>query len=123
MNPIDRLKKDTQIANKALATGLAEAFHKMATAKMPFLSWPVLAQAYKFFVGLTLEFALEKGAIFFNVLWIRVEVGNDAADLESARQKAIKAVNEGAKDEDLDKADDEMRRAFDRLHRGNRGRV
>lgn len=123
MSQVDRLKLSTKLSNEALALALTESIHKMATAKMPFLAWPILATAYKFFMNQALGWLLEKGAIYFNIMWIRIEVGADAASLEEARQKAIKLVKEGAKDEDLDEADLEMRRAFDRLHRGGRGRL
>jgi hypothetical protein len=123
MSQIDRLKVGTKLTNEALAMALTESIHKMATSKMPFLAWPILATAYKFFMNQALGLLLEKAAIQFNIMWIRLEVGSDAAALEEARQKAIKLVKEGAKDEDLDEADLEMRRAFDRLHRGGRGRL
>ena len=123
MTKIERLKKDTKLTNEALALALTESIHKMATVKMPFLAWPVLDVTYKFFMKEALEFLLHKGAVWFNIIWIRTEVGADAASLELARQRAIKAVTEGAKDDELDEADLELRRAFDRLHRGGRGRL
>lgn len=121
MGQIDRLRDSTKISNEILTASLVVSIYKLAVLKMPFLAWPVLSQLYKFLMSHSLSFLLEKGAIWFNVAWIRAEVSADAAGLEEARQKAMRAIAEGASDEDLDKADEEMRRAFDKLHRGGRG--
>jgi hypothetical protein len=121
MGQIDRLRQSTEIANKALVLALVESIHKMAALKMPFLAWPVLKEFYKFLMTHSLGFLVEKGAIFFNIAWIKLEVSADAADLEEKRQKAIQLVKEGANEKELDEIDDQIKRAFDKLRRGGRG--
>ena len=115
--PYGRIKDTTRAVQSALVSQLFSRFYLIAVAKFPFLAWPVVSSIFESVVKRFLIWLTDEEIIFFNTVWIRVNVSGDAAALEEARQKAIRAVEEGASDEELDKRDEELRDALDELHR------
>lgn len=119
--PIGRIKDTTRAAQAALVSSAVNAVMTAAISSAPFLGWTIVKPFTKFFLERVLGFLTEKGIIYFNVVWIRLEVSGEAADLEKARQKAIEAVHYNKSDEELDKLDKELEDAFKRLNRYGRG--
>lgn len=118
MTAINKIKDSTRVAEKALVGSAITAVYKLATVAFPPLAWPVVNTVFKYALDKALYWLSEQGIIIFNTVWVRIQISGEAADLEDARQKAIKAVSgELISDEELDEIDKEMSDAFDKLNR------
>lgn len=118
---VGKIKSTTRAAQAALVSTSTDAIFLAATIYAPFLKIPLVKILFKFILEKTLEFLTDKGIIYFNVVWIRINVSSDAANLEESRQAAIKAVHENKSDEELDKLDQELINEFKKLNRFGRG--
>lgn len=121
--PINRVKAGTRVAQETLVSSIESALYQIAIAKAPWLSWPVIRQVFRYVSERVLYYLTDEGIILFNSIWIRVEISGDVAELEEARQRALLALDEGANDEQLDKIDQDLIDAFDRMHRGSRNPI
>ena len=120
MSKLNRIKDGTRVAQDTLVSSMTRAIKVMAIAKAPWLGWAVIDSVFEYVLKNTLYWLTEEGIIFFNSQWIRIKISEDVALLEEARQRALKAIDEGASDEELDQRDQDLIDAFDRFHRGSR---
>jgi hypothetical protein len=118
---IGEKKKDTRAAQAALVVAAVESIFTSLVVHFPFFKLPILKHTIKFGLQKTMEWLSDKGIVYFNVVWIRLNVSNEVADLEEKRQNAIKGVQNGATEKELDELDKKMLDAFKRLNRYGRG--
>lgn len=116
-----QIKDSTRAAERALVGAASSAIFSMMVAKAPFMAWPIVKTIVQFTLDKFLYWLSEEGIIWFNTVWIRVEVSADASRLEKARQRAIQAMDGTVMESEMDKIDKELRDAFRDLYRGNRG--
>lgn len=120
---IGKIKDSTRTAEKVLVGAASDSIFSLLVAKAPYLKLPIINTFARSILDRCLYWMSEQGIIWFNIVWIRVNVSADASRLERARQKAILAMDGTVMDKELERLDDEIRKAFDDLHRGNRNPI
>jgi hypothetical protein len=86
----------------------------------PFLNWPVISQVSRFVLEKALHWLTESGVIWFNVGWIRVNLGEEWSQVENERQLLIMAMDEGVSDDELDYIESDLIKAFEKAWRVGR---
>jgi hypothetical protein len=115
--PINKIKDSTRAVQKSLVNAALNSIWGLAVTAAPFLNWPVISQVSRFVLEKAIHWLTESGIIWFNIGWIRVNLGEEWSQVENKRQLLIMAQDQGASDEELDDIESDLIKAFEKAWR------
>ena len=120
MSTVSKIKDTTRRVEQTLVGLASDSIWGVATSHAPFLNWPVIRQVSKYILDRLLFWLSNESIIWFNVGWVRLQLGQEWEAVENERQLIQIAMDEGASDEELAEMDEALIEAFRRAHRVGR---